>query len=52
MAIGLGIPLHAIGNALCITAADFARLKRFVKRTRIPYGPGPGRRSKAEAAGV
>jgi len=36
--VGLGIKLHVIGPALCIAAADFARLKRYVERTAIPHG--------------
>ncbi len=48
IAIGLGIKLHAIGNSLCITVSDFARLKKFVGRVRIPYGSRSPRARKPE----
>ncbi len=46
--IGLGIPLHPIGSALCVTAPDFARLEKFIKQRGIPLALSGRRKAKPE----
>ncbi len=42
--------MHAVGSALCITPADFARLRKFLAGRRIPYGVNGRRRAETSGA--
>ena len=46
VAVGMGIPIEAIGTAHAVTDTDGDKLLKFIERAKYPFGPRSRRKPK------